>query len=278
MKHSLFKPSPQGSRLLIRKMSFTATGILFIFLLKNVESGFRFQIIHGYDTAIKNHPHQASYHSQNVFVCGASVLSEKYVLTAAHCTEQYRRDVTVRVGSSFYNKDGVVIAVAEIFQHPGFDLISYNNDFSVLLLEQELAFSDSIKPVYLPNDNEIIPTGTECKISGFGVKAENSMTASEQLQATDVIVVDHAKCAESYIASPLFFEITEQMICAADADPESSKDNRDSCSGDSGGAIICSGYQVGVISAGNGCGRENFPGIYASVAQGRGWIRDITGI
>lgn len=49
---------------------------------------------------------------------------------------------------------------------------------------------------------------------------------------------------------------------------------RDSCQGDSGGAIICNNLIAGVVSFGFGCGRPNFPGVYADVTIHREWIEE----
>lgn len=47
--------------------------------------------------------------------------------------------------------------------------------------------------------------------------------------------------------------------------------------GDSGGPLVSvsgesDGTLVGVASFGIGCGRENYPGVYANVASVRSWI------
>jgi len=44
---------------------------------------------------------------------------------------------------------------------------------------------------------------------------------------------------------------------------------KDSCNGDSGGALVVkkSGKQVGIVSWGIGCAKPDFPGVYANVAE-----------
>ncbi|KAG5839827.1 hypothetical protein ANANG_G00209180 [Anguilla anguilla] len=63
------------------------------------------------------------------------------------------------------------------------------------------------------------------------------------------------------------------MLCAGFPPSE----GKDSCSGDSGGALVCrsedSSYFVyGVTSWGPGCGRFRKPGVYTSVPLLRDWI------
>ena len=54
---------------------------------------------------------------------------------------------------------------------------------------------------------------------------------------------------------------------------------RDSCSGDSGGPLICvHGMEpilYGVISWGDGCARKNSPGFYTKVTNYVGWINSV---
>jgi trypsin len=70
--------------------------------------------------------------------------------------------------------------------------------------------------------------------------------------------VDRAACAEIY--APRNHIITENMFCAGVL----GEGGKDSCQGDSGGPIVDEdGAVVGVVSFGIGCGRADFPGVYA---------------
>ena len=55
--------------------------------------------------------------------------------------------------------------------------------------------------------------------------------------------------------------------------------DHDGCQGDSGGPLIHledgSWWLVGVVSWGEGCGREGLPGVYANVGEFRKWVEDI---
>jgi len=54
------------------------------------------------------------------------------------------------------------------------------------------------------------------------------------------------------------------MICAG-----VSEGGKDSCGGDSGGALYIkkSGKQIGIVSSGEGCAQKENPGVYGNVAN-----------
>lgn len=76
------------------------------------------------------------------------------------------------------------------------------------------------------------------------------------LHAVSVPVVSREVCSEAY--SDLI-DITPRMICAGEA-------GKDSCQGDSGGALTIDNQQVGIVSFGLGCALEGYPGVYSNVA------------
>jgi len=62
--------------------------------------------------------------------------------------------------------------------------------------------------------------------------------------------------------------IARDMICAGDV-------GLDACQGDSGGPLLCEGdVTCGIISFGNGCGLEGFPGVCTEIATYLDWIEE----
>lgn len=83
-------------------------------------------------------------------------------------------------------------------------------------------------------------------------------------------IFDKNDCLNKY--RPLGAELSEKQLCAGGAYAQ------DSCKGDSGGPLmrkLSNGIweTIGVVSFGNGCGRDGWPGVYTSVASYDDWIR-----
>lgn len=182
-----------------------------VILLQLVESR-RFGVIGGVQTIISKSPYQLAFLFNNKLKCGASIISETFCLTAAHCTSQYSVNITVRAGSTFKNDGGDVIKVMKIHNHPLFDRVKLVNDFALLELEKPLKYSAYIQPAQLPEEGEDFEDGTECTISGWG-KMENEEKPSE-LRSVTVYIINQEICQQNYNTPEVKFRITSVMLCA----------------------------------------------------------------
>merc|ERR1719187_11532 len=110
--------------------------------------------------------------------------------------------------------------------------------------------------------------------------------APKELQEVDVKVMSNAKCDIMYknLDKKLhpMYQITKNMICAAE---EYGNGEKDSCQGDSGGPLITERQgvrvngkqqyeQIGVVSFGEGCADARYPGVYARVTEQLDWIKE----
>ncbi|XP_013099236.2 trypsin-1-like [Stomoxys calcitrans] len=228
------------------------------------------RIVGGEKINITEAPHQVSLQT-TAHLCGGSIISNRWILTAAHCTYGRNADeLRVRIGSSESSKGGELIDVEEIVQHKDFNIRNVDYDFSLIKLDREIEFNDTKQAVKLPEHMENITDGTACFVTGWGYT--HSITQSrEWLRQAEVPIFNQQQCAMRY---NIFGGITDRMICAGYA-----KGGKDACQGDSGGPLVTdSGVLVGIVSWGFGCARPNYPGIYSRVAYVRDWIQENSGV
>ncbi|KAL2825253.1 trypsin-like cysteine/serine peptidase domain-containing protein [Aspergillus pseudoustus] len=245
--------------------------IAFVSLLSALPAAFAEEAIVGGDEAsIEDYPYQIQLLSDGSLICGGSIISNQYVVTAGHCTEgASASSLSIRAGSSSSSGGGTVVPVSSIAHHPDYDAATTDNDISILTLSKDLTFGSGIQAVKLPTSSALPAAGTIATATGWGALQEGG-DVSETLQYVEVPIVNKSECARDYQG---FGNITASMLCAGA--PEGGKD---ACQGDSGGPLVADGVLVGITSWGNGCARAGYPGVYSSPAYFRDFITSVTGI
>ncbi|KAF4073366.1 hypothetical protein AMELA_G00257930 [Ameiurus melas] len=218
-------------------------------------------------------PWQASLHFEGSHVCGGTVVSQDFIVSAAHCFPSDRASWQLAANWRVYL--GVESQymlppphyVADIIIHELYNPNTHNNDIALLKLTQPINFTRTVQPVCLPAFDQVIPADTQCWITGFGTTSEGGALGSSQLMEVAVDIIDTSVCNNAYKRL-----ISNDMLCAGDMEG-----GRDACQGDSGGPLVCQEedgrwYLYGVTSWGSGCGRVNTPGVYSNVHSLLAWI------
>lgn len=131
------------------------------------------RILGGDDAEEGQFPHQVSLQSEGTHWCGGSIISDRFILCAAHCTQAQHSDPAYLqgiVGSVNRLNGGVHIRFSHIINHPSYDnddIISLN-DISLLRTVEKLIFTKFIQPIALPTQNSI-GEGIVVIVSGWGV-------------------------------------------------------------------------------------------------------------
>lgn len=203
-------------------------------------------------------------------LCGASIITNNFVLTAAHCTEGMKpKDLTIRAGSSKVG-EGDLYYVSTIFDHPNYDNSNFDFDFSLLKLYGRIFYSETKRAIKLPEEDDETPAGEFARVLGWG-NTLNPLESSDYLRQVHLMVISSDECEQAYIDYRI--KIENNKICAIH--PERI-DGKDACQGDSGGPLqrLGDGKLIGVVSFGLGCAKVEHAGIYARVATVRSWIRE----
>ncbi|KAL1376292.1 hypothetical protein pipiens_004451 [Culex pipiens pipiens] len=227
------------------------------------------RIVGGVDAEIEDFPYQLSLRRNGAHSCGASVISEHWALSAAHCTYPLPNlaIMSLRGGSANRLEGGELFTIDRIENHPQYDDWNIENDVSVLHTVQQLV-GINIQPIQLVPAETYYPHGTRAVLSGWGLTSVPGSLPTI-LQSVDIPVIDAATCRAGWPAG----WITDDMLCA-------SEPGRDACNGDSGGPLVTGGRQIGIVSWGSTNCLGNEPGVYARVAfpRLRHWITEVTGV
>lgn len=219
------------------------------------------KIVGGYECEPHSQPWQASLNIGYHF-CGGSLVSENWVVSAAHCYKSPSR-LEVRLGEHHIGlNEGTeqFIGASHVIRNPNYDSWDLDSDIMLIKLSKPATLNSNVQPVALPT--RCAPAGTMCRVTGWG-NTMNNAVSGDKLQCLEIPILSDSDCSSSYPGM-----ITSTMFCAGYL-----VGGKDSCQGDSGGPVVCNGELQGVVSWGYGCAEENHPGVYSKVCMFSGWLR-----
>ncbi|KAJ8675588.1 hypothetical protein QAD02_011374 [Eretmocerus hayati] len=236
------------------------------------------RIFFGSNGAISALPFYAAIECYHFNTGGGSIISPKYVLTAAHLFDIFtdKDYFRVRSGSDERGSGGEEHALENYEKHP--EYVSDDgaggcvNDIALIKIEGTFTYNRVQRPIPIFKAGEVAEPGAKAIVIGFGYTEDG---LPQHLKMTTLPLFDTNMCNETWFNRD-GYPIPNKTICAGGG-----KDRRDSCDGDSGGALVVGGKLAGILSFGYSrrtqdysieCGFEDIPSIYTEVAQFQSWI------
>lgn len=232
-------------------------------LVASIGGGQASAIVDGEQTTVTANPWQAALTtSDGEQVCGGSVVSDRVIVTAAHCTQGTPADaMQIRVGvTDLSTDDGQTRNITKVIEHPKY--VDGVGDIAMLVLDRPLEFSANVAPIELAETSDIAAVSS-ARVTGWGATSEDADDSPSVLRGTDVPLVSDADCGLIDVGN-------DDELCAGGT-------GTDSCYGDSGGPLTVAtndGQKLaGVVSWGDECGGES-AGVYAEVPTFATWVAE----
>lgn len=215
-------------------------------------------------------------------LCGAALLDDNWVITAAHCVHQKDTD-RLKVITGDHDLDVMdgseeVYNVTRVVVHENYDPVSMDSDLALLQLHEQPKRSVYTVPVCLPTphlaENELAAIRFHM-LSGWGKR-----TPGDNIYPTKGLKTPSSATLQR-LAVPLFptaqcevksgVNITANMFCAG-----YTEGSQDSCRGHDGSPLVTryegTYFLTGIMSWGKGCSQPGNYGIYTKVANFLKWL------
>jgi secreted trypsin-like serine protease len=185
---------------------------------------------------VNEYPWQVALWLNNGIWCGGSLISNQWILTAAHCTEGLSpSSLQVLLGehdsAASTESNMVRMDIVDIKDHTKYEELPGripNYDFSLLKIKNSIDFSSypHIRPICLPVNDANDYNDDVATVTGWGATSFEGPSSNKLLEV-NVTVLTNTECWNDYGYSSS--QITDQMLCANEVGG-----GKDACSGDSG--------------------------------------------
>ncbi|XP_051765795.1 granzyme B(G,H)-like [Ctenopharyngodon idella] len=226
-------------------------------------------IVNGKEAKPHSRPYIVSLQESGYHICGGFLISDQFVLTAAHCWNE-RNILTAVVGAHDLrdSKSSDHISVKSYIPHPNYEEnIHYqpHDDIMLLKLEKKVKLNNKVGVIPLPKEEDV-KADTACSVAGWGSLMDNGR-GSNVLMEAKVTIMNNRECSKRWGA---IYSVSKMICVYGDGG---------TCNGDSGGPLVCGNTAVGVtaFSKKDHCNSPDHPNVYTKISAYIQWIQEVVG-
>ncbi|XP_071342803.1 transmembrane protease serine 9-like [Trachinotus anak] len=223
------------------------------------------KIIHGHKVPENSMQFMVSVQNFDGHVCGGFLVSEDFVMTAAHC-EDSNPFLVVFGTHNLNDPDREIRFIERHYKPETYHSVANGGDIMLLKLSEKAEMGNGVQLIELPTSEIQLPDNALCQVAGWGLTETSGFFGVDDLRVVDVSVINPNTCKE------LWYHLPDGVICAGGYGT-----NKGFCQGDSGGPLVCNGMAVGVVSYNwnRNCNYPNAPNVYTDVSKYLPWIKNI---
>ncbi|KAF0042285.1 hypothetical protein F2P81_005817 [Scophthalmus maximus] len=154
--------------------------------------------------------YMASVQISKGHTCGGFLVSEDFVVTAAHCDEDGPMSVVLGTHNLKKVNDAMRYDVKRC-KYPSYVNITSGDDIMLLKLSRKAQLNDKVQTIRLPRTNDKIKEKQKCRVAGWGCNKRGGKVV-DVLQVAEVPIVKLEMCKKQWKKTK--FDLPANVTCA----------------------------------------------------------------